>query len=172
MITIKQLQELKETIIQEFKSLGFEVDLLNDYVFKIDGRSVQKAGSCIYSKRVITISKKAFINQTPRGIKNTMVHEMLHAITPRAEHGGLWLKYANDYNEAYGESVGIIKQNFNEFDLQLSESEKQGLLERTYKYTLICPDCGQKFYLTRKTGNTYVHGNGRCQGILIMRQNF
>jgi predicted SprT family Zn-dependent metalloprotease len=61
---------------------------LNDWSFKFShGKTT--LGVCRYNKKEINFSKH-FTNISPEKIKDTILHEIAHALTPGSGHGLLW----------------------------------------------------------------------------------
>lgn len=67
---------------------------LHDWSFKFD-RAVQRAGSCQYRTKTITLSRALMVNWSEDAVRNTVLHEVAHAIAGhRAGHGPLWRAHA------------------------------------------------------------------------------
>lgn len=65
---------------------------LNDqgWVFKWDN-AARKFGQCIYSSKTITMSRMLASKRTPANIRNTVLHEIAHALVgPGHGHGPVW----------------------------------------------------------------------------------
>ena len=62
---------------------------LADWTFRFD-HARRRFGSCRTRKKVITLSKPlAFLNEEPQ-VRDTILHEIAHALAPDDGHGELW----------------------------------------------------------------------------------
>jgi predicted SprT family Zn-dependent metalloprotease len=83
--------------LHEAKSLAIELmgqhGLLNQgWVFRFD-RAVRRFGVCKYGYRVISLSAPLVEANDLENVKDTILHEIAHAIAgPRAGHGYEWVK--------------------------------------------------------------------------------
>jgi predicted SprT family Zn-dependent metalloprotease len=70
------------------------VELIAQY--KLDGWSFsfdnakKRHGLCHYSKKTIFLSKISTSNRTNEEVKNTILHEIAHALTPGEHHNKVW----------------------------------------------------------------------------------
>jgi hypothetical protein len=54
--------------------------------FKPEGELKNALGQCCHSEKIIKIS----INNTKKTIKDTILHEIAHALTPKENHNLIW----------------------------------------------------------------------------------
>ena len=59
------------------------------YKFKFDN-CVTRFGSCSYGRRLITLSQPLTLLNEEDHVRNTILHEIAHALTPGAHHGPKW----------------------------------------------------------------------------------
>lgn len=96
-------------------------------------------------------------------IKNTIMHELIHCIPFCNNHGTEFKKYANYINQKLGYHV-TTKGNIQE-DYQASQLEYKQ--ENSYKYKIVCQDCGQVIYRKRFNPNLIKRYRcGKCKGKL------
>lgn len=57
--------------------------------FKWDN-AARRFGQCDYSKATISMSKQLTVQRTEAAVRNTILHEIAHALTPGAGHGPKW----------------------------------------------------------------------------------
>ncbi len=67
----------------ELMSWGFQLDYAR-----------RRAGYCYYAKQVISLSRHFIEKADAKEILNTLLHEIAHALTPRAGHGCEWRRMA------------------------------------------------------------------------------
>lgn len=113
----------------------------------------------------IQVNVSLFAEDAFNGLKNTIIHELLHTCPDCMCHTGLWKKYADMVNAAYG--YGIKRTSSAE------EKNTENLNESTRfeipKFRLECVDCGsgKNFYRNTKAVKNYQYYRcGRCNGKL------
>lgn len=161
---------IKEKLNEYVKECKNELDEIGIYYgtvleYKINTRAKRKWGDC---KRinddsfVISISEELLSKGTKRGIKQTIMHELLHTIDGCFNHQQKWKMIADYVNKKC--NYDIQRTNTAE-ELGLSEEEK---LNKS-KYIFKCEKCGQTVYRTRKSKFTenykkYFCANNCCYG--------
>jgi len=99
-------------------------------------------GTCSYYRKTIFLSKAIFTNpQNQAVLKNTILHEIAHALTPGDKHGKIWKKTFIKLGGS-GETCSDVQ------------------CEARDKYTFKCPNCGQVIYKYRKL--KYEHACSIC----------
>jgi hypothetical protein len=63
---------------------------LNDWAFAINGRITRTLGYCCYSKKEICIGKEISQHAPDAYLKNIILHEIGHALTPGHAHDSVW----------------------------------------------------------------------------------
>lgn len=133
--------------------------------FKVNTRAIKRWGQC---KRVpggysINISATLLDERNDiNGLKNTILHELLHSCEGCMNHGDKWKFVANKVNIAYGYNIK-----------RCSSSDEKGVDEDMrpvqYKYEVMCEKCGN-VYKRSKMSNVVQHPEryrcGCCQGKL------
>ncbi len=98
-----------------------------------------------------------------RGLKNTIIHEMLHSCPNSMHHTGSWKNLARIVNSKLGYSIS-----------RCSSEEELGVkidaMEQDYKYACKCNKCGKTLYRNRicnliKYPSNYAHKN--CGGTFV-----
>lgn len=52
--------------------------------------AARRFGQCRYSTKTISMSRQLTIQRSPDAIRNTMLHEIAHALTPGHGHDAVW----------------------------------------------------------------------------------
>ena len=109
-------------------------------------RAKFRAGFCDYRRRLISLSQPLALLRSLEQTRDTLLHEIAHALTPGQKHNEVW--------KAKAKQLGCTpKRTFN-----LSPNELQELAphrrKRTPKYTFTCPHCEtlHKRYMKLKRG--------------------
>jgi predicted SprT family Zn-dependent metalloprotease len=79
-------------------------------------------------------------------LRNTIIHELLHALTPGAHHGGEWKRLANKVNIKSGGKYHIARCSSDE-NMGIDMKEKPVKI----KYILRCTGCGIKQEYLKKS---------------------
>lgn len=83
---IHQVNDLARTLMDSHNLYGWG--------FRLD-KSVRRFGACHYRSRVISLSRKLVELNPIETVKNTLLHEIAHALAPRgAGHGREWKRIA------------------------------------------------------------------------------
>lgn len=134
-MTINEVLELANSIKKKFHEL-------NNWDITFNNRK-KSFGCCSYGDREIQLSKYLIGYMSEYAIKNTIIHEIAHALTPNHGHDYVWRRK-------------FIELGGNGKRVSGSENFENGLngeiafLKNTAKYTLTCPVCGYAFYVNRK----------------------
>ena len=120
-----------------------ELDKLNikyspNISFVINTRAKARFGLCkkIGDGYIIEISERLLdehIDET-HGLKNTIIHELLHTCRGCMKHTGKWAEYAQKVNDAYG--YGIKRASSQD------ERDIPAELQTPAKYKVQCVNCG------------------------------
>lgn len=117
---------------------------LGHWILQLD-RAKRRAGSCIYSKLTITLSHFYIQNNTPEEIKDTILHEIAHALTPHQKHNYIWrakcIQIGAKPLRCYNSNVVMPKGNWRAKCLSCG---KEFHKHRKPKYIngWMCPACG------------------------------
>lgn len=84
---------------------------LTAWTFRFD-RSVRRFGQCNGRRQRITLSRKLVELNSPERVRNTLLHEIAHALVgARAGHGPAWVKQAraigNDGQRCYSAATTV-----------------------------------------------------------------
>lgn len=89
---------------EELKTLGYAENLAKSLIrehlgvlfrFKWNNRK-SSFGLCDYTNRTIQLSRIMTANQCKEQIRDTILHEIAHALTPGAGHGPAWKRKARE----------------------------------------------------------------------------
>lgn len=90
-------------------------------------RSQKRYGCCHYGPKKITMSHHLVLHRTRERVRNTILHEIAHALTPGTGHGKAW--------RAMALKLGCDGKRC---------SEVRPATAPKAPYALYCKDCGQK----------------------------
>jgi len=143
-------------IITDLNKISFNKKLIQgvvkNYTLKITS-SKKQAGLCHYKNKTISISNCSDNLQNKnidikKEIKNTLLHEFLHAMYPGAGHRGKWKAAANIINySSISNNYGTIQRCY-EVDTQTKNLTKSN---EKYKYKIECKKCEYTYNFKRKT---------------------
>jgi predicted SprT family Zn-dependent metalloprotease len=100
-------------------------------------------GVCSYRKKEIELSNILIPVMTDEAIKDTIIHEIAHALTKGHGHDRVWQRKCLELG-GDGQRCGGSDNYF-----KGSVGQKE-ILSKISKYTLTCPECGEKSYRNRK----------------------
>ena len=124
---------------------------LNGWSFIFNNRK-KSFGLCSFNKKTIELSLNFVYSMTENAIKDTIIHEIAHALTPGHGHDYIWKRKCVELG-GDGKRCG----DYNKFDG--GKKTQDEVYSKISKYTLTCPCCGNKIYLNRKPKRSYSCGN-------------
>ena len=159
---MKNLQKFAKECMQELDSIGIEYGEVEK--FEVNTRAKSRWGQCRHlpnGKHSINISSALLQDEnSDRGLKQTIIHELLHTVKGTKGHKGKWANLAAKVNRELGydvtrtntaESLGVVKDN-----------RKENIV---YKYQFKCLGCGQIIRRQRVSNFTKhydLYTCGRC----------
>lgn len=116
---------------------------LGDWRFEFD-RAMKRAGLCDYTNKTISMSIHYMMNPktTPWHVRDTLLHEVAHALTPGAGHGPVWQETAL--------RIGCSGEVFTRH------------MVKEYPWTLECP-CGRTNMLRHRLAAKFRYGHLICK---------
>ena len=106
---------------------------LTDWTFEFD-RAKRRFGACTYKARTISLSRDLTRLNDPAAVRETLLHEIAHALTPGAQHGPAW--------RAKCRELGIPARRC------YTSAE---VVQPPSRYLLVCDTCGSEVPRHRKT---------------------
>lgn len=126
-------------------------------------------GVCNYTKKQIELSSYLIPVMTNKGIKETIIHEIAHALTPGHNHDKVWKLKCIELGGTGQRCGGSEKYMDGEKGRKLAQ-------QKMAKYTLTCPECGAIYHKNRKPtvdSSCGKHGRGyNPKYKLIIYQNY
>lgn len=119
---------------------------LKDWTATINYRK-RAFGVCNYSKKQIELSAHLVPVMTDDAIKDTIIHEIAHALTRGHNHDNVWKAKCIELG-GNGQRLGGADKYKDGFTGQNIVQQKLA------KYTMVCPCCGKKSYKNRKPTKT------------------
>lgn len=126
-------------------------------------------GVCNYTKKQIELSALLIPVMTDEAIKDTIIHEIAHALTPGHNHDRIWKSKCIELGGNGQRCGGSDKYK---------DGEKGRIIaqEKIAKYTLTCPVCGKTYHKNRKPTHALScgeHGRGfDLKYKLVVTQNY
>lgn len=165
---MRDLFALKNECIKEIRATGIlteeEIDRITDCSFTVNNRAKGRFGQCRYRGGVayniningMLLDENLVTNE--KEVKDTIIHEMFHAVYPRDGHKGMWKTKTQEFNRVSGYN---IKRTGSYRNLGLTEKGLKSL-DSGYKYKVICPDCGREWRYKRKTNAVKYYDRCGC----------
>jgi predicted SprT family Zn-dependent metalloprotease len=114
---------------------------LHDWRFQFD-HARRRFGSCRPRSKLVTLSKPLTLLNTEDQVRDTLLHEIAHALTPGAGHGPKW--------KAKCLEIGAVPKRC------YTESEVQAPARPPARYRLGCPRCNWWVARRRTTRGKYL----------------
>jgi len=164
---------LGEECMDELENL--HIPVCRNVRWKINTRSKNNWGMCsilhydMYFDFQIEIAVHLLENPDAfDSLKNTVIHELLHTCPDCFCHTGLWKKYAEKVNRAYGYNIQrcVTKEEVKQFKRTSLCEYRQ---EETVKYRVQCVECGEHWDYRRAGKIVKIYKRctcGRCGGSL------
>ena len=160
---MRDLNKYVAECIQELATYGIEVPDGINYV--VNTRSKRRYGQCksingkAYEINIGSFLLDESILKDDHGLRDTIIHEMLHACSPGSGHKGKWKQLANRVNIKSGGKYDIARTTSYE-DMGINEVKIQRKIN--YKYVLVCDECGHKYKHQRRTKSVQHPERYRC----------
>jgi len=128
-------QDKKSFWLQEFKTYQQTIGGLDGWVLKFD-RAKRRLGLCRYTKKTIQLSEIMVTGDSDENIRNTLLHEIAHALVGSERKGGKHIHHGPKWVEKAKE-IGC-------------NGKRCGRIETApeYKYIYKC-DCGEIKFLKK-----------------------
>lgn len=175
---MRNLEEYVNRCIKELEEIGLECGNISE--IKVNTRAKKRWGQC---KRIpngyqININVALLDERSDeRGLKETIIHELLHSCKGCMNHGENWKRLADAVNEIYGynikrcnsaEEKGVSKEVRAEYGYNPNSHVS---VNHSTNYTIKCGHCGHTYTRTRKS-KVVQHPEhyrcGYCGGNLIL----
>ena len=165
---MRNLQEYLEICKEELFNIGIEYG--NIIEIKANSRARKRWGQCkgIPGGYSININVALLDERNDeQGLKETIIHELLHSCKGCMNHGENWKRLADKVNRYYGYHIK-----------RCSSSDEKGVLSETrqpvripeYRYAVQCSCCGA-IIKRQKISKVISHPSyfrcGRCNGNLV-----
>jgi predicted SprT family Zn-dependent metalloprotease len=147
---MRDLMKYAKECMMELDNLNIEYGHITE--FKINTRALNRWGQCKTLPGGFSININAILldeKNNEQGLKNTIIHELLHSCKGCMNHGYKWNYYADKVNRTYGYNIKRTS-SCDEKGLSEESQEKQKDI-RTNKqqnrkqYEIICQKCGHKY---------------------------
>lgn len=133
---MRDLQQYADICLAEVDRL--KIPRAKSITFTLNSRAKTRLGVCKKTGDyyIIEIASSLLDERTPlkEGLKNTLVHEILHTCRGCMKHTGRWKQYADRMNAAYG------------YQIKRAATREEGLVPEALapqpRYRVTCQHCG------------------------------
>ena len=159
-MTIRQTISLAETLLKKYPELS-------EWSVSTNRRKMS-FGICNYRYQKIELSEFLIPHMTDEAIKDTIIHEIAHALTRGHHHDYVWKRKCIELG-GDGHRVGGDEKYIN-------ATESRQKIEKAAKYTFTCPVCGDSYGRHRRSKRS--SSCGKCSRYydekykLIVTQNY
>jgi len=176
---MRNLQRYGNECIAELADMGIDISGLPVIIWSVNNRAKSRFGQChnIQSEGRSEINIAKFLldeNITPDdiGLKNTIIHELLHALAPGEGHRGKWKKLADSVTrKSNGKYVIKRCSSYEEKGVDRDGLQITSRKRSKAKYVIRCEHCGMTATRTRMTKvirRPDLYRCGRCSGSLVV----
>ena len=163
---MRDLNAIAQECMKMLDDIGIEYGKIME--FKVNTRA-RRWGQCKRVSGVYSINISATLLDESNdidGLKNTIIHELLHTCNGCMNHGEKWKMMANKVNNTYGYNIKRCS-DVSEKGVKKDTRPKHKAI--TYKYEVKCQKCGN-IYQRSKMSNIVQHPEhyrcGKCHGEL------
>lgn len=154
---MKNLYTIAKSCLIELNSIGIYPEHINE--FTVNYRAKRRWGQCKLDRNGYSISISAVLldDAVPdRAVKDTVIHELLHAVDGCMNHGYEWQSLADKVNKAYGYN---IKRCTSPADKGVNLNN-----DSDYHYIITCKDCNTtwKYMRYSRTVKCCQNNTARC----------
>lgn len=174
---MRNLKEYGNQCIDEMVLMGIDVDNLPMIEWTVSNRSKRRYGQCRYkiNEGECEINISSFLldeNITPNedSLKNTIIHELVHALNPGEGHKGKWKDMADYITKASNGRYKIKRcTSYEEKGVDRDKLDIPIYRSLKPKYIVECQSCGGRITRTKRTKvvqKPWLYRCSRCKGSL------
>ena len=118
-----------------------------NYDIRFSNRYTTRFGSCNWRLGIITLSSKLVEMNNENAVKDVILHEIAHALTPKEGHNKVWKKVAMEIGcngKRCYERNEVITPERKEYVYECPNCKKRMVMHKKI-YTLACKSCCEKF---------------------------
>jgi len=114
-----------------------------DWRFMIKPITKRRIGECSYRYKLLCVNED-FLNVLTRAeFRDTVLHEIAHALTPDAGHGPVWVAKAKE--------IGCTGQRCGDRELAVAKQAEDINNGDIKRYLAICKSCGKEHFKARSS---------------------
>lgn len=107
---------------------------------------------------VISINKLLIDKKNETGLRNTIIHELLHTCPECYNHGREWVNLTKKIKRLLGITVNE-KSTYHDLGIDIADY----INTRSYKYVIQCKECGECYFRKRKSDFVINYDKYRCR---------
>lgn len=154
-IDMLNLNEIARECLEELDAL--EINYGKIERFEVNTRALKRWGQCraVPGGYTINISARLLEDEKSiKGLKETIIHEIIHTCKGCMNHGTEWKRIVNIVNNKYGYN---IKRTSSSEEKQVNQISMEN-----YKHKVVCNGCGREVYKIRECSITQHPESWKC----------
>ena len=139
---MRNLEQYAIQCMEEIEALGIEYGNIIDVM--ANTRAKKRWGQCASVSDGYVININAVLldeRNSERGLKETIIHELLHSCNGCMNHGRIWKQLAGKVNSAYGYNIKRCSSDAEKGVLKETNAAAPGAPKRIVE----CEKCGQTY---------------------------
>lgn len=137
--TERELPRIYRECMQIMRGVGYDV---KEVPITLNGRLTRVLGRYFRVENRIELSKNFFLYASEEAVKNTIIHEICHQVSPTRGHGADWKQIAQRVSSKTPYNITRLASN--------DKVEGVPKIQKERKYLIKCSHCGQEYRYVKK----------------------
>lgn len=155
----EEILKIYKEIINEAERLGYNTKSPVLFMYK----STRNWGLCRTSHDISYIALNEVFKENPERCRNTLIHELAHALSPSDHHGNKWRSIGDNIGAKWGITMSRCNSS-DEIGLKMPKKEYKN------EYIIECPKCKVQWHyqrMTKAVKKPSVYMCGKCKQKLV-----